>query len=827
MRKLVKRTALKILLDDYLEKGIIEPSSSNWASPIHMVKKNDNSFRVCGDYRLLNNHTQNDMYPVPHIQDCNSDIINSRIFSRMDLERAYHQIPMNEDDICKTAIITPFGLFHFLRMPFGLKTAAQTFQRFIDNILRNTSNNFRYIDDILIFSDNEKDHQKHIQNIKNKLDEFGIIINSKKSEFNKLEIDFLGYTISQNSIQPRKSRLETIKNWPTPETENDLRKFLGLVNFYHRFIPNVASLTKSLHDLILSRKKSHRKITLNKNAEENFIKIKELFYNQCILTHPIPDAPLSIWTDASDNAIGAVLHQWVDNHYQPLAFFSKALKDAQLNYSTFGKELYAAKAAVKHFRAHIEGRNIKLYTDHKTLALASKKASIDYLPKEIKHLQWLNNFGCEIIHVKGENNEVADALSRLKVNMIQVYSYIDYKKLERLQQEDEKLKRLAISPDTMFTYKTFTLPDSTVKLICQTDFGMIRPCIPNDMIKEIISAYHDRTHPGIKATRRTINIRFYWPKITPDVEKYVKNCIQCQLHKHRPNNISAVTPIAVSKERLKVIHIDLLKMKTNINGYQELLTIIDRTTRIADAIPLKSIDTDTICTKLINNWFKYRALPAEIISDNGTQFASLQFKQFCHNLGIKKTFTTTYHPQSNGMIERFHQKLRASVEIDNKCDNWLLKLPWAIMQYNNTYREHMKGTPNEYLFGMSTRIPPDLVIDDNQVFQPTQFLAKLYKTMNSLVPIQTDVRNYILPTIDSNLFKAKFVFVENKQMGSRDNYQGPYRVLESDHKWIKLMIGNRPTKVSIDRCKVAHLPFYDSNEPYTLSSTPAIASSLE
>ncbi|CAB4043072.1 Hypothetical predicted protein [Paramuricea clavata] len=358
-----------------VKTGVLEEVTGpiEWASPIHVAPKRDpdgnlTDFRLCGDFRRLNSITDLDRYPLPSINDVNANMLGAEIFSKIDLKTAFHQVEVWKQHRKKTAINTPYGVFQFRRMPFGLKNAAQLFQRNVHLIFKDFTFLFIYMDDLVIFSKSLEEHLGHLQIVLSKLEENCLRVNPAKCELCKLDIKYLGHKISAEGISITDDRVEAIRNFSRPSSKKDLERFLGVFAFIHRFVPNASGLSAELHQL--RTKNLAGKFKWDESSEKAFIAIKNAISVTTTLSHPSNTAKTELWTDASEKAVGAVLVQWQRETWRPLAFWSKALNRAQRAYSAFDKELLALSAAVKHFRFFLESWPVALRTDHKPLISA-------------------------------------------------------------------------------------------------------------------------------------------------------------------------------------------------------------------------------------------------------------------------------------------------------------------------------------------------------------------------------------------------------------------------------------------------------------------------
>lgn len=793
-----KLAAAKAEFSYLVKKGICRPSKSSWSSPLHMVKKSDGSWRPCGDYRSLNAITVPDRYPLPYLHDCTSILDGTQVYSIIDLRKAYHQIPINPADIDKTAIITPFGLFEFTMMCFGLRNAAQTMQRHINAALSDLPFAFAYIDDILIASKTHTEHEQHIRTVLQRLREHSLSINLEKCQFGQEELKFLGHLVTKEGIKPLPAKVEAILAIPRPEIAKNLKGFISTINFYRRFLPKAVEQQQKLYTLIDGNiKNDKRPINWTEETINAFEECKRQLANAATLAHPRENAPLALMVDASDTCVGAVLHQLYGNAWQPLGFYSKKLMPAQTRYSAYDRELTAIYQGVLHFKYMLEARPFCIYTDHKPLTFAFKQNPDKASPRQARQLDTISQFTTDVRHVPGKDNTTADLLSRVS----SITSPLDMDALAKSQMADEELKEFLAQPkDNQTQLKRLTIPDSTDAVYCDVSTGVIRPFVTKAFRRAAVAQLHDICHPGIRTTTKLVRDRFVWPRMATDVKNVVRACEKCQRSKVTRHSKTPFSQYDLDSARFERIHIDIIGPLPPSNGFKYCLSMIDRFTRWPEVTPLNEITAQTVARALVETWISRFGVPLTIITDQGRQFESSLFNELCQLLNIKHWRASPYHPQSNGMVERLHRTLKAALTC-KEVTNWTDHLPLILLGLRSTFKRDLQVSPAELVFGTGLRLPGEFFVASKQT-QHSEFAQNLKEAMNLVRPVPGTKHTTEKPFVHRELAECTHVFVRRGalKLSLETPYEGPFLVLKKTPKYFRVQL-RRPTNISIDRLK--------------------------
>ena len=747
---------------EMLHQGIIEESCSPWMAPAVFVRKKSGDIRLCVDYRELNKKTQKDTYPLPLPDEVQDKLANSTIFSTLDLQCGYWQMPVNPQDRHKTAFCPGpgMGLFQFRRMPFGLTGAPSSFQRLMNQLFRDLPFVTVYIDDILVHSANRYEHAQHLRQVFAHLSEANLSLRGSKCHIAMSKVSYLGHVFSSAGMSPDQQKVAAVSDWKTPTSVEEVRKFIGLASYYRRYIQGFSDIAKPLHNLTLKQ----AQFVWSDECDKAFNTLKNKLVQAPVLAYPQFDLTSPVFvlqTDASSVGVGAVLEQGD----RAIAYASRALNQAEQQYSVIQKECLAIVFALKQFRHYLLGRSFQLLTDHAPLQWLSSQKMEGLLCRWALAMQ---EFDFIIKYHKGCHNANADALSRNVpappvVAATQFVSGPIKKDIQQAQQADPTLQTVyeaVQNPRYRPTSRQWrrTPLSRYCKLwpqlilcdgvLCQQytpqPLGTVVtvPILPKSLQRQALQQCHDSPvagHQGFNKTLELLRKEAYWVNMISDVESYCRQCQKCQQSKLPSPSRAPLTSTPIGKP-WQMVAVDILSVPVSANGNKCLLVVQDYFTKWADAIPLPNQKAITI-TKALVNLFATMGIPQIVHSDQGQNFESAVLKQTLDAFGIRKSHTTAYHPQGDGLVERFNRSLLQLLRtyVDKEFD-WEQHLPLALYAYRTAAHSSTGISPHMLMFG---REPHAFLFDSPLTFDPGSYQHYLRAKLAELQDL-----------VESNLVKA-------------------------------------------------------------------------
>lgn len=771
-------------IEKMIKQKLIRPSSSPWASPVVVVPKKGGKLRMCVNYIPLNRITVNENYPLPLISDIMASFSGAQWFSNLDLFSGYHQLGMDEESIQKTAFVTKFGQFEYLRMPFGLSGAPRTFQKMMNSIFKDLL--FKkvtiYLDDITIFSKTFEQHLIDVKECLERIKEFNLSLNASKSLLFRKELDLLGHVVTSDGKKPNPHKVLAIKSWPVPTNTQQVLSFIGTIGYFQQFIQNYSQIASPLFDLV----KKKTTFQWSEKHLKAFNSLKEYISSEPILIHPDFSKPFVIFTDASDLAIGAMLAQEVDGIHLPIEFMSKKFSPAEKNYCIYDKEILAVIRALRKFRFYVLGHRLTIVTDNLAVKFIMNNNQVN--GRRIRWIMEMAEYNFNIHHIKGKDNCVADGLSRQESMMIEeskldleedlkeIFAWLRYGtyQLDQLESIIKRSLKFTVLGNQLFKKDNFQL--------------LVVPEVKQR--RTIIREAHDGAgHYGINTVMERLKTRYWWPDFRSMAEEYIKSCYPCQLFSKNHNVRKPINPIVVSG-MFELWGMDFIgPLPVSGQGNRYILVATEYFTRWPVAKACKTADAQTVAKFLYEDIFSVYGPPHKFVSDQGSHFRNEIIKEFMNCIKTLHHFSTAYNPQCNGLTERFNQTIIKDLERSAYQDhsNWDKHLPKALWNYRSKIHSTTKQTPYKLLYGIEVQDPRfikevnqnqrDLEMDRSRslnYFQlresATQMENRINQHKDTIVTFEIGQQVLMFKNSLTNSFSKKFI----------PKWTGPYKIASKE-----------------------------------------------
>lgn len=798
----VERDKVSGIINELKIADIVEDSISPYASPIVLVRKKNGDVRMCVDYRALNRKTIKDHFPLPLIDDQIDRLQGNEWFSTLDLASGYYQVPVEPLSREKTAFVTPDGHYQFKRMPFGLCNSPAVFQRLINNVLGSLrySIAMAYLDDVIIPSVSIEEGLERLEIVLLAIIDAGLTLNLEKCNFFYKKIEYLGFEISINGIEPGSRKIDGVRNFPVPSDVRGVRSFVGLASYFRRFVQNFAVIVRPLTDLL----KQDVKFTWDKEQINAFETIKRKLTEKPVLALYKPGAKVEVHTDASSVGVGAILYQQQDNgEYKPISFYSRKCSKEESKYSSVELEALAIVVGLEKFRIYLIGKPFIIKTDCNSLKLIANKRDLN--PRIARWFMRISEFDFRIEYIQGRVNQVADALSRNPSNdalsendgesKISLGIMINTDWVAALQRTDDDIVKVRdkLEEGDETTHQKFTLYNSRVYKYTKNKWRLFVPdCLRFDVVRD---AHESVAHMGIDKTLAKIKTCYYFPKLREFVTKYLNRCINCIYYKtvsgKKPGFLH---PLEKGTEPFVTIHIDHVGPYVTTKNKNKYVAVI--TDGYSKYVVLGAmIDVGSKKTIMfIKLYMSHYGRPLKIISDQGSAFTSELFKKFTEEYCITHVKVASGSARSNGQVEIVNKTITTSlacISDGTECLNWDEKLLDLQLSINNTVHRVTRKTPSEIIF----KYKPILFKDNPLTIELTKLnkelnpegdndndnIPELLENNRTIIKTQFDKKRRAAP----ELSKGDIVMIRSEPPASGESrkllpkYRGPYEVVKS------------------------------------------------